>query len=54
MAPLHKHINHIFSDLAFGKDHLEDLVPKHQTATRQIPRHASGDMMDRNGGVSHL
>jgi len=27
-TPLHKHINQVFSDLAFGKEHLEDLVPE--------------------------
>ena len=26
MTPLHEHINQVFSDLAFGKEHLEDLV----------------------------
>jgi hypothetical protein len=28
MTPLHEHINQVFSDLAFGKEHLEDLVPE--------------------------
>ena len=28
MRPLHEHINQVFSDLAFGKEHLEDLVPE--------------------------
>jgi len=28
MTPLHEHINQVFSNLAFGKEHLEDLVPE--------------------------
>jgi len=27
MTPLHEHVNQVFGDLAFGKKHLEDLVP---------------------------
>jgi hypothetical protein len=28
MTPLHEHINQVLSDLAIGKEHLEDLVPE--------------------------
>ncbi len=28
MTPLHEHVNQVFGDLAFGKKHLEDLMPE--------------------------
>ncbi len=28
MAPGHEHLDEIFCDLSFGKEHLEDFVPK--------------------------
>jgi len=28
MTPFHEHVNQVFRDLAFGKEHLKDLIPE--------------------------